>query len=399
MCVAATPSLAAADVFSGDQLKGFLDLRAASSDGERSWVNEGFGKTRFNGAGDSFETTGLAHAMLIWRPHLTWSLDGDISLQGDTEAHPGFDAVEAFLSYRAPPSDGWRLSGRLGLMYPPVSLENDGPGWTTTRTITPSAINSWIGEEVKVGGAEVSARHQFGDQQLGLSVGAFGWNDTAGTLLAFRGWTLDDVLAGANGHFKLPERSIPYQETDQPTDRLDHRVGYYGRVEYHAVDRLTLDGFYYDNEGDRVSDRGGQTDWRTRFTDVGMRYAIDGQTLLLAQALTGRTVWGSWTPGGYWVDLNFAAAYVLLSRRAGAHTFTGRIDYFETTDNSYTDLLANNDEEGWATTFDYLYQVNPHIRLGLEFLHIRSDRPTRLDQGLDEVQNQNTLQSSLKLSF
>jgi len=284
-------------------------------------------------------------------------------------------------------------------MYPPVSLENDGPGWTPTRTITPSAINSWIGEEVKIGGIEVTARRQFGDSELALTLAAFGWNDTSGTLLAARGWALDDVLVGANGRLDLPDRSFSYQDFTEPTDELDNRVGYYGRIAYRPLNALTLDVLHYDNVGDRVSDRGGQTDWETHFTNVGLRLALSERTHLLAQALVGRTVWGQPTPAGYWVDVDFASAYALLTSQIGVHTFSARLDYFETTDNSYTAPLFNNDEEGWATTLDYFYQINQHARLGFEFLHVRSDRLARFDQGLDPVQNQNTLQSSLKVSF
>ena len=186
---------------------------------KKAGSNGGFGKTRFDGSqNNTFETGGYARAMLVWRPHLTWSWDMYLSLQGDTQAQPSLDLVEGYVSYRGAPTDGWRLSGRLGLMYPPVSLENDGPGWTTTRTITPSAINSWIGEEVKIGGVEVTARRQFGDSDLTLTLAAFGWNDTSGTLLAARGWALDDVLVGANGRLDLPDRSFSYQDfTNPPT--------------------------------------------------------------------------------------------------------------------------------------------------------------------------------------
>lgn len=284
-------------------------------------------------------------------------------------------------------------------MYPPVSLENDGPGWTTTRTITPSAINSWIGEEVKIGGVEVTARHRFGNQELGFTMAAFGWNDTAGTLLAARGWALDDVLAGASGRFALPDRSFAYQEYTAPTTELDGRVGYYARIDYHPLNTLTFEILHYDNAGDRVSDSSSQTDWETYFTNVGIRLALTESTHVLAQALAGRTVWGQATPVGYWVDVDFASAYVLLSHRHDAHTFTGRLDYFETTDNSFADPLDNNDEDGWAATLDYLYQINPHARLGFEFLHVSSDRPARFDQGADPAQNQDTLQSSLRVSF
>ncbi|MEJ0059598.1 MAG: hypothetical protein WDM79_08535 [Terricaulis sp.] len=190
---AAQAASAAPDLFSGDQLRGFIDFRAAASDSEQSWTDDGFGKTRFSGDDGDVAFDGLAQGMLIWRPHLTWNVDGYVTLQADTEGRPAIDVVEAFASYRGAPSDGWRFSGRAGLMYPPVSLEHDGPGWTPTDTITPSAINSWIGEEVKIVGVEASARRRFETQEFAATLGLFGFNDTSGTLLAYRGWALGDL--------------------------------------------------------------------------------------------------------------------------------------------------------------------------------------------------------------
>src|SRR5262249_15298125 len=161
--------------------------------------------------------------------------------------------------------DGLRARARFGLFYPPVSLEHDGPGWTTTHTITPSAINSWIGEEVKVLGAEASARAALGGQELGATLALFGYNDTSGTLLSYRGWALHDVMATAYGDLRLPNRSAAWRAvkrsqamTTDPTAELDDRVGYYARLEYRPIGAVTLDLLHYDNAGDRDSVQHGQ---------------------------------------------------------------------------------------------------------------------------------------------
>ena len=46
-------------------------------------------------------------------------------------------------------------------------------------TITPSAINSWIGEEVRPLAAEVTASTTAGEHQLSATAGIFAANDTA----------------------------------------------------------------------------------------------------------------------------------------------------------------------------------------------------------------------------
>ena len=106
-----------------------------------------------------------------------------------------------------------------------------------------------------------------------------------------------------------------------------------------------------------ISDFDGQTNWETRFLNAGMRIAFDEDTRLLAQAMSGRTIWGYRTPMGYWVDVDFNSAYVLLARDFDVHRVAGRLDYFEIGDRSFVDI-DNNDEEGWAATA--AYQLERH---------------------------------------
>jgi len=64
------------------------------------------------------------------------------------------DALEAYLRY-APASDGdvsWSM--KAGAFFPTISLENDDLGWASPYTLTPSAINSWIGDELRTIGGE-----------------------------------------------------------------------------------------------------------------------------------------------------------------------------------------------------------------------------------------------------
>ena len=53
-------------------------------------------------------------------------------------------------------------SVKAGAFFPTISLENDDLGWTSPYTLTPSAINSWIGEELRTIGSEAHAalRHR-----------------------------------------------------------------------------------------------------------------------------------------------------------------------------------------------------------------------------------------------
>ena len=401
----AAPAAADADLFSDDQLRGFMDFRAGFSDGERSWLDEGFGKTRF--CGNDGDWAGRDHGTSrdFVEPTSHGSLKGHLHLQAEPHQDHALDVVEAYLTYRPMRANGWRFGARGGLMFPPVSLEHEGPAWCTTSTVTPSAINTWIGEEVSVIGLEGSAHHAAFGQEFEATIGLFGYNDTSGTLLSYRGWAMHDILTTAFGDFPLPARSPAWNalkasqaHTTEPTRELDDRLGYYARLEWKPTGPVTFDVLHYDNAGDRDSYEDGQWSWETRFTNIGMRLALCEDTHVFAQVMTGQTLYGRPTPMGYWVDMDFAAAYALVTHREGRQTYAGRVDLFETTDRTFTGL-DNNDEEGWALTGAYRFALRPNVTLAFEGMHVRSDRPSRADVGLDPEQSQTTLQTALQLAY
>ncbi len=77
----------------------------------------------------------------------------DASYWGQDAAHP-FALTEGYLEYRPYPIDGWKARVRLGADYPPVSLEDTAAGWSSPYTISNSALNSWIGEEIRTVGLD-----------------------------------------------------------------------------------------------------------------------------------------------------------------------------------------------------------------------------------------------------
>jgi hypothetical protein len=393
------------DLLSPQDFSGLIDLRVAAADGEPTWLDGGFGKIEYDGHGGSFDGQArVAEADLAWKPRLTWDLSAVIEgeMQPDHESGPRLG--QAFLLYKPTPLSDTRYQVRVGLFYPPISLEHQGVFWTPGATITPSAINSWVGEELKLVGAEASIRHDFGEQQIGLTGAVFGFDDNAGTLLATRGWSLDGVREAVNGGYMLPALSefieyvVPPQE-DALTE-IDHRLGAYGRLDWQAGDGLSLDAFAYENNGDQVSDYDQQWAWRTRFVDFGARYQIDPKTVLLSQALLGQTGFGDLGyDGDRWVNTGFSSAYVLVSRKLNDDAVTGRFDIFETKD--LTDAYYGaTQEHGWALTADYMRPLSKHATLVFEALHVWSERPAReQDVGDANTQAQTLMQAALRLSF
>ena len=75
--------------------------------------------------------------------------------------------------------------------------------------MTPSAINSWIGEELRTIGSEAIFRYDtngFGTVSLTGAVTCC--NDPAGILMAQRGWAMDDRPAGIFSDQRLPDATL-----------------------------------------------------------------------------------------------------------------------------------------------------------------------------------------------
>ena len=108
------PSASAASdlkLFAPDTLEITGDVRVTAVDGERSWLDGGFGKLRSSGGGDDFQVRPqLGNVNLIWQPQFTWSLSATIvgSLQGGERTEAGLS--QAYLTFR-PCAEAGRLIG------------------------------------------------------------------------------------------------------------------------------------------------------------------------------------------------------------------------------------------------------------------------------------------------
>jgi hypothetical protein len=389
---------AQADIVSPAAFHGLAEIRLAGGDTETSWLKGGFGKT-----GQAHEGLRFTQAALEWRPSFNFALSGVVTALYQPDVDPRFDIGEAYLKLKAPPMAQTRLSARAGIFYPPVSLEHDGVAWTTPDMLSGSMINSWIGEEVKVTGLEATAQRAFGAHEFEATLAVFGWNDTSGTLLTYRGWASHEVRAGVHTEFELPPLSkfaAMFQPPETyPFRELDRRAGYYGRIEWRPPAPVSFNALYYDNAGDRTTvNSEEQWSWKTRFLNLGMRWDLSDTTRVLAQAMKGRTEMGYVIPGGRWFDVDFASAYVLASHRLGEDTVTGRAEWFETRDRTFQ-VIDDNTEHGWAVTGAWRHHLAPHADLILEAQHIASKRPARVLAGDAPQQDETLLQSALRLSF
>ena len=398
-----SPLNAQNDVFGAQAFDADFDLRASVVGGETSWIEGGFGKLRWGG--DNRETGArlrVASADLAWKPQFSFNLSGLVAVTHQAGLEEDLDLSEAFVTFRSNPAPT-RVTARAGIFWPPVSQEHSGSNWLVEDSITPSAANSWIGEEVKVLGLEAKVERSFGEHGLAATGALFLHNDMSGTFLTYRGWALHDLRVTPNSDLPLPPLSpskVPHQAPiNSPFWEVDKRAGYYARIDWEPPLPVTFNMFYYDNRGDRVSNRALQTSWRTRFWNAGAMATLDEATVAKAQALWGNTLVGPDMPMGIPADVDFATAYLLLSREVGRGKLTVRGDWFTAHDNSFV-ASDDNNEDGWALMLAYKRTLSPHAELVGELIHVASDRPARVhNAGIAAHQGQTMLQTALRIGF
>lgn len=401
-----TPPPPSTDIISGRTLSILLDARLVGANGHERFSTGGLGITRFSGTDDGdFRVNPLPiEADLIWTPRFTNTLAGNVSVAWQRDQGNEVDLLEAFLTFLPARSGDVSFSAKAGLYWPEISLEHaTGGAWSTVHTITPSAINSWIGEEVKVVGAEVSIMATIGKSDFSATAGVFGFNDTSGTLLSFRGWALHDMKATAFGHFDLPPLNdfIVHLQEDRTRSliELDNRVGFYGRFEWRPPAPVTINAFYYDNRGNPQAFKPtGQWGWRTRFVNIGLTAELAPGFRLLAQAMEGTTQMGFKTNGIVWVDTRYRSAYALLAKEIGAGEISGRVEAFDTSEHGSEMSPDDEKQRGWALTAAGRWTFNPTMTGFLELLHVHSTRGTRrvyFNQAPTE--SQTVVQASLRI--
>ncbi|HET9314261.1 MAG TPA: hypothetical protein VFQ51_01685, partial [Vicinamibacteria bacterium] len=287
--------------------------------------------------------------------------------------------------------------------FPPTSRENTEPLWSSPYTLTLSALNSWIAEEVRLTGLEVGVSHETVRDELVAAVTVFGANDSSGALLAWRGWALGDRLSSVGEDLPLPPLPTlqpggafgkQRAEGTRPVDELDDRPGFQARARWRRQDVALVQASWLDNRGDRGL-HDGQYAWRTRMLSLGGEAHVGSRFVLVAEAARGDTGMGVET--GPHVDLDFTAGYVLASWRAGGVRFSARYDRFENRDRDGT--AEPDQEDGEALTVALLWEPTTHLRLGVEGLRLWNDRPAAASAAAGEDLDAKRLVAELRIRF
>jgi len=375
-----------------------IDLRAVSVSGQPSYLHGGGGKLRFD---DEHEGLQLGSLRAGYRGDLTDTLrlTAEAFAWGDGDVN-ALDLTELFLTWRPVPTSRWRSETKLGAFYPAISLEHRMRGWRTPYSLSASAVNTWIGEEIRTIGLEYNLDWlgQLGNSpfSVGVTAAAYGWNDPAGIILALRGWSLHDrqtTLFGRVGEWRrgiVDGRTLFY-------DDIDGRAGYYAGLNVNYSGALEIRALHYDNRGNPAAPAPAIDDnaWKTEFNSVGVRWTPDERWTLIWQRLQGRTEVGAQLPPNRWL---FDTEFLLASFNYSRHRLTARYDDFRVNQAvSYFGSL--NRDRGHAVTVAYGFRFNEHWSAMAESLLIDSMLRSRRWIGAPQQATERQLQVALRFEL
>jgi hypothetical protein len=398
------PTVLAATPAAASDFGAVIDMRAVAADGLTSYLNGGLGDLRFD---DQHDGVRLGSISLFYN-HAFFDVlhvNVDAVAYDDHDRNP-VDLTEIYAEFRPFPSNGWRSRVKFGAFYAPISLENRLPGWRSAYSISPSAINTWVGEELRTIGVEYDldwlGRQHGLDWDFGATAAVLGWNDYSGELLAVRGWAIHDrqtTLFGVVGQPNMP----PVAGLREFTTDSDQRPGYYAGLNAKYRDQLELRVLHYDNEARtedysfRLEDFG----WRTWFNSAGARWTPTQHWTVIAQWIGGITMVGD---SGFedsvltdYYRYEFHAAFLLVSWQHGPNRLSARYDDFEMHQNESDNFFNTN--RGHAWTLSYQRDLSRHWSVALEALQIDSSLALRSQFGEPVNAAERELQLAVRLQL
>lgn len=383
-----------------------IEVGYLSISGHPSWTGGYVGKLRYQDDG-----LVLNRAYVDYKGRLADTLVAHIVLEGyDDDLGNALDFTQAFVEWRPVPKSATRYRLKVGAFYPRISFENVEAGWSNRYTLNSSAINTWVAEELRSTGVELTISRRpailGGRQTFSVNVAAFVANDPAGSLLVWKGWSVHDRQSRFGDDLPLPplpqlqpgmlfDRQDPYVE---PFQEIDNDVGYYLNAEWQVGKRLQLRVMHFENRAEPTAIVQGQYGWTTTFEHAGLQTTLPGDIGLVVQWMDGSTVMGPVINGTHAVDVEYDSYFVLLTRASGKHRISARYDHFDVTDNDSTPD-DNNAEQGHAWTLSYQYRYSDAISIAAECFRITTDHFGWAYFGLPTTATERQLQLTLRARY
>ena len=375
-------------------ITGYVDARLIAPTDQKSWLKGGQGKFRY-GSGQNFGGEAILQADWRVADGLNVIAVGRLEPQTPSIA----DALETYVRY-APQSEGpFSWSVKAGAFFPTISLENDDLGWASPYTLTPSAINSWIGDEIRTIGSEATLRWNGGSLGTISLMGALTCcNDEAGVLIADRGWAMDDRPFGLFERERVPDATLrifhaPVPGTTGMFDEIDGIVGWYAGAVWQIPGIAKFTVTRYDNQGDPDVKTARDNAWRTKFWNFGARTQV-GSLVLIAQQMSGYTEIAG---PGFEADTKFQSGFLLASYDLEDWRVSLREDLFQTRRVGATNNMWN--EDGNATTASISWSPQDWVRLTGELIAMTSRRGEYVAAGMPYNRNDTQIQFDTRFFF
>lgn len=249
-----------------------------------------------------------------------------------------------------------RMRFTEGAFFLPGSREHIDALWESPYTITPSALNSWIGEEFRPVG--VDAAYTLRRTWTG-GITLFTGNDTFGALPAVRGWALRDHWALLGEHLPVDDEYFTSVSAE-----TDHNLGFAARGRWNN-DRATVQLTHIDNRSDAL-EHGDLVNWDTRFDIIGADYTMGDWTIAAEYGWGATDVIDEFSGQRFSVDIG--ASYLLVSRALARGRVSLRGDVFHV-----------EDDDQHAVTAAYFWSPRGPLRLGAEAIVAGDDRRVALE--------------------
>ena len=293
-----------------------------------------------------------------WRPSVAFGTHVHLLARNEADGsrRGRVGVVEAFLEQTTALGSSDRIHLMEGAFFLPTSRENVDSLWASPYTITSSALNSWLGEELRPVGIDASYTHRRGASALTGGATVFIGNDTFGALPVSRGWTMSDRWTLLGEHAVVNSRFFTSVSAE-----TDHRAGWSARGKWNNRN-ATLQFTRIDNRADALR-HGELFNWATRFNIIGGDYTWKDWT---AVAETG---WGtSAIQGRTRASSDIRASYVLLSRKLSALRASVRVDEYKTSDDGYH-----------AITAALFWEPRGRLRTGIEGIRAGEEKRVALE--------------------
>ncbi|MFT4927220.1 MAG: hypothetical protein ACI8WB_003326 [Phenylobacterium sp.] len=332
-----------------------------------------------------------------------------VQLTSESQGSRGELGIVQLFGYYVVPFDQEKsLTFTLGQLFMPSSLENSDAFWDSPYSNNFSALNTWIAQEIRPVGLEVRFDYISDEDKpfnaFGFGAMSFVGNDSMGSQLTWRGWSIGRHKSGYGEVLPLPslyyvdEGLFAHQRDDgsKPFDRdLDHRLGYLVHGYWSPDEALTFKLSYLNNGGDGKLYKG-EYAWVTTTAIFGALWQIDENWRLLTETMWGYSAMGN--PPVMGVDTHYDTTYVLASYQQGQWGYAMRLERFAAVD--HVQFPAESNDKGRALTLSTRWQAfgKPWTVIGeWLFIDAQAGRDRKLVDGTFHDSNES--QWSLSLSY